>query len=572
MTKTRLRPVLLALGLALASSAAAAPKTKDKDAEKKPAGKPGERVKLKLEVVDVSDGRAYLSPGSEAGLRVGDDVRFGKDEYEVITVTESFAVVLMGEHTLAVGDKGAATVELGREEAHVDHIATPPGLSTFRGAWSEPRRPAEDQHPDPVPLGLIEEQGSNRVRLSAYGYGVVPTAGKGTGVGRVELRGVLHVEPFVGTPFAIDVDVAAEAYVAPNLDDRRASDARPPIRVRRLELAYGRDRSWFGSVGRLRYASSFLGTLDGVKVRAPITDDLSLSAFGGLVPEPLNGLPSGTSRFGGEVAYEDLEAGVRPRVVVGGHASRFEGQTDERRVDASVDLLPDFGRLGVSSELAFFDKNNPWQAETTELSSLQGDASVRAGVVEVSARGGLMRPERSLWLASFLPPEWLCVANPTATGASVCAGNDATYSAAGDIGLRFTKTSAQVGAHYISTPEADAQTVGAFSHLRLIDLVGTLRLDAGVTANQSDLLRNVAASLSPGVEVLERSLDLSARYRVAYSRYRAADAAFLEHWLGVAIWYSPSREVDVALDADTVFGSDVDILVLQGLVTWRPSL
>lgn len=36
--------------------------------------------------------------------------------------------------------------------------------------------------------------------------------------------------------------------------------------------------------------------------------------------------------------------------------------------------------------------------------------------------------------------------------------------------------------------------------------------------------------------------------------------------------YSPSRHFDFALDGDTVFGSDVDILVLQGPANWRPAL
>ncbi len=76
--------------------------------------------------------------------------------------------------------------------------------------------------------------------------------------------------------------------------------------------------------------------------------------------------------------------------------------------------------------------------------------------------------------------------------------------------------------------------------------------------------------MSPGIELLDRKLDLSARYRPGSFRYNADDSAFIEHWLGAAVWYSPSRHFDIALDGDTVFGSDIDVLVLQAFATWRP--
>ncbi len=562
--------ILLGCVLAVAPAFGAPKKAKAEKGEA--ASSKGKRVTVKISVVDIADGRIYVTPGSKDGLHVGDTVVIARKKFEVIAVTESSAVLALGDSGVDVGDKGKATVELGREAPAVERMPTPPSVESFRGIWSSPRRPAEDQHPKPVPLGLIQDESKNRISVSAYGYGVIATGDRGTGIGRAELRSQLHFEPFVTAPFSIDVDVSGQTWIAPNLSDRRAADARPAVRVRRLEAAYGSERSFLGSAGRLRYASNFLGSLDGVKLRAPLTGGLSVSAFGGAVPEPLSGVPSAAARFGGELAHEDLEAEWRPRVIVGGHASRFEGDLDERRVNASVDFLPSFGRLGTYAQLSFFDADNPWAADTTELSSAGADASVRAGIFEFAVRGGLQRPERSNWLASFLPPEWLCVAESTAAAVSTCLGSDAVTSGSGEVGVRLEKTSATVGANVARTESTDADVVGGFAHLRMIDIVGSLRVDAGASAARSSLLTNAGFSLSPGLELLDRKLDVSARYRPAVTRYAAADSAFVEHLVGMAVWYSPSRHFDFAIDGDTVFGSDVDVLVLQGLATWRPAL
>ncbi|MCA9593396.1 MAG: hypothetical protein KC776_08790 [Myxococcales bacterium] len=549
--------------LALAPSVSAAPKQKkpDKASEK------GKQVRLKILVVDVADGRAYITPGAKEGLRVGDQIDFGKLKYGVVAVADSSAVLVMDDqHPLAVGDKGRITVELGREEKKVERLQAPPPLSTFKGSWTEAKKPSLDQHPKPVPLGLIEDNRRNRAAISLSGYGV---SGGGESFGRAELRAQLHYEPFVSAPFAMDVDVSGQTWF---MGDRRASDARPAVRVRQLELSYGQQRSWFGALGRLRYASSFLGQLDGVRVRAPIAGGLSLTAFGGAVPEPLSGVPSSTARFGGELGWEELDWAWRPRVIVGGHASRFDGKIDERRLNASIDLMPQFGHFGTFAEVSFFDADNPWGASTTELSAAGIDADGRAGVVELSAWGRMQQPERSNWLAAFLPPEFLCIAGTSATSPSPCLGSGAVYTGGGEAGLRFDKASVSVGGNASVTQNTTSTMAGGYANTRLIDLVGTMRIDAGVAVSRGTFLNTVAGTLSPGVELLDRRLDLSARYRPALVRYRADESAFLEHLVGAAVWVAPSRSFDLSLDADKAFGSDVDVFVVQGLATWRPEI
>lgn len=572
----RASPALGALLVVLSSSLSGLAAPKEKPAQDKPAkdhkSASGKGVTLKVEVVDLTNDRAYITPGAKAGLRVGDPVKIGRDTFEVIAVTASSAVLKLDKSQLEVGDKGTAAIELDREAVVVERIKPPPPAATFRDSWSPARPPAEDQNPAPVPLGLVQAQGHNRASVSMYGYGLAPAGNAGTGIGFAELRGQLHYEPFTSAPFALDVDLSGQTWISPNLSARRAGDARPALRVRRLEAAYGRERSWFASGGRLRYASSFLGSLDGVKVRAPLFGDVSVSAFGGAVPEPLSGVPSSTARFGGEFALDAVENELRPRVILGGSASRFNGTIDERRLNASVDLLPRFGRFGASAEVSFFDADNPWRANTTELTSAMADASVRMGIVELSGRGGLQRPERSQWLASFLPPEWLCVAGATAASPGTCLGSDATYSGSGEVGIRLTKLSATIGGHAATTQNTNANAVGGFTHLRLLDIVSTLRVDAGASAARTSFLTNAGFSFSPGVELLDRTLDLSLRYRPAITRYTADDSAFVEHLIGGAIWFSPSRHLDLALDGDRILGADVDVFVVQGLVTWRPEI
>ena len=64
-------------------------------------------------------------------------------------------------------------------------------------------------------------------------------------------------------------------------------------------------------------------------------------------------------------------------------------------------------------------------------------------------------------------------------------------------------------------------------------------------------------------------LEVSPRYRPAAVRYEAANKAYVEHRVGAALWFVPSRHLDVAVDAEQSLDSDIDVLVVQGVVAWR---
>ena len=63
-------------------------------------------------------------------------------------------------------------------------------------------------------------------------------------------------------PLTFDADAVGELWQADDLEDRRGNGSRPALQLRQLELGY-RGEVVQGSLGRLRYASSTLGMLDG---------------------------------------------------------------------------------------------------------------------------------------------------------------------------------------------------------------------------------------------------------------------------------------------------------------------
>ena len=539
----------------------------------KPKGKPKTEElsgKIRTKVVDVAGGRAYLEPGAKAGLRTGDTVEMAGRKYTIVAVSPSNAAVELGKYEVGLGTAGVSVIDPYRDPAKVTPLPKPASLAAYRGSWPGAELPALTQHPKPIPLGPVVREERSRVQFGLSGYAVVPTSGDAESFGRGEVRGVLHYEPIAELPMTFDADIAAESWLGGHMNARAGSASRPLLRVRMLQAAYGNDAAFLAALGRLRYASSSLGTLDGVKLRAPIVGGLSVGAFGGFVADPLSGAPSTqASRFGGEIAYEDAMAAWRPRAVVGGHVSRFEGGIDERRLNVLFDLNPEAGRIGAYAETSFFDKNNPWNAPSTELSAAGLDAAFHAGAFEVGGRVGMQRPERSRWLASFLPPEWLCIAQPTGQATEPCFGNEATYVAGIDTGLQLDKTRITIGGTGSRTEHTDAAQVAGYGNVRLLDLIGRMRLDTGVMGSSGSLLQTAALTLSPGVTFWDGTADASVRYRPALVRYEASTEAFIEHAIGAGLSLEPTSSFDIALDGDYYTGRDLDALIVQLAMVWQ---
>ncbi|MBK9000851.1 MAG: hypothetical protein IPM35_34450 [Myxococcales bacterium] len=565
----RLRFCLALLLVAGSAFAQAKGKAKPKPGDKPAAGEK-QSGRIKLTVVDVAGGRAYVEPGAGAGLRAGDTAEFSGRKYSVVAVSPKNAVLELGKLPLALGSTGLAVIDPERAPAKIEPLPTPAPLAAYQTVWPRSVVPAATQTPRSIPLGPIFREERSRVQLSLAGYGVIPTSGDEPAWGQGELRGVLHYEPFSELPFALDADVAAQAWAGGDFSARAGSDSRPLARVRMLQAAYGSDAAFLAALGRLRYASSTLGTLDGVKLRAPIAGGLSLGAFGGFVADPLSGAPSGqASRFGGELAWEDARAAWRPRAVLGGHASRFDGALDERRMNLLFDLNPEVGRFGGHAEVSFFDQDNPWEAAPVELTAAGADVAFRVGALDVGGRVAMQRPERSRYLASFLPPEWLCLGRVTGATPEPCIGNDATYMAGLDAGLGLEDLRLSAGVTGSRTEHIELEQLAGYGNIRFLELAGSMRLDTGVSGSSGTLLDTAALSISPGVPFMNGDGDASLRYRPALLRYRASTKAVVEHTVGGALSLSPSGSLDLTLDADFVTGGGFDAFIVQSAAVWR---
>lgn len=526
---------------------------------------------IPVEVVDVAGGRAYVRPGESAGLRRGGVVVIRKRPYQVITATDGYAIIELREAPVRVGDDGRGSVtELS--EAEGQRLPAPSALDVFAGKWPDARRPADDQRPQPVPLGPMQADGRTTLALSLIGGANVPLSSSGTASERAELRARLRTEPWRELPLRLDTDVATQLWLASDLDERRGDGSRPIVRVRQFEAAYGDARATFAALGRLRYASRALGVLDGAHLQAETARGLTLGAFGGFVPDPLDGSPmTDASRFGAEVGYEDTRAELRPQLSLTAQGSRFEGALDERKLTLLADVYPEASHFGAYGELSLYDSDNPWGARTEELSAAGADASVRFGVVELGGRVDLQRPERSRWLASFLPPGYLCTAS-TPVDDVPCFGDEARYLGSVDVGVRLERASFGATGSASTSQLSDDRQLTAALYASALDVIGPLRLDAGLRGSEGSFVHTLGASLGLGALLASGLLDVSVHYRPAVSRYEADTANYLEHTLGARVWLTPEPELELSLDADAISGRDVKVLLVQGVMTVRPAL
>jgi hypothetical protein len=531
--------------------------------------KPTKQNSVAVRVVDLADDRAYLEPGSSAGIAVGDEVKLGGERYKVSATSNSFAVLALGGKTLALGARGTALVANPNER--VELAPEPPTpLSQFRSEWRTAALPAAKQSPQPVPLGRTSagRRTRNRFILSDGFYGVVPLNGESAFVGN-EVRGRLHFEPYSSAPLAFDADLGVQTYWGEDFGQRPGAAARQLLRLRELSLTYGTASTFRGLLGRLRAASSMVGQVDGVRLEAPLSSELRLSAYGGAVPHTFNGMFSTqVARFGAELAYQDVTASWQPRVLAGAYASHFAGALDEKKAYAAFDLLPAQGRLGGHAQLSLFDANNPWRASSVELSSAGLDAAAEFGVFHVGGRAQMQRPDRSRWLSSLLPAEWLCWSSP-ARASAPCSPSDATFSWLVDGGVRAGRLSVDLGGQSTFTRGTDGSSFGGFANLRWLDLVGKLHLDAGMSVLSGSVLRSAAATVAPGILFADGRGDLSLRYRPALVRYRATLRSSLEHSLGAGLWLAPTDDFDFDLEGDWLRALDVNALLVQGVATWN---
>ena len=581
--RTKSRMLALACALLALCVAPAAPRAQDGGQEEK-----DESRVVTVRVVEVAGGRAYIEPGEEAGLRAGQNVRFRKRRFRIAGVTRANAVIELGDTRLRTGDRGRARVVL-REAAQ--GLEPPPPLSVYRNQWGEATRPASRQNPKAVPLG--GPMGApGRYRLVVQG-GVVsflplgddpvrPQNPQANSLTRLSLGARLQAQPWRETPFGFDADVAVSKWLGNGLSRGLGADSRPLVRVRELRLRYGDAREPMAGLGRLRYAASTVGLLDGVRVQTPFYGKWRVAGFGGFVPDLLSGRPAfDAARFGVETTYHDAESAWRTLVNVVAQGSLFDGRLDERRLSSYVRMFRGPLAMMAHGELSMFDDDNPWGASPVQLSAAGVNASVRMGPMRASARFDVRTPERSYWLASLLPQSWLCTStplpppNPADPNPTVepCNGNsDMRRMGAVDIGYERGRMAVTAGAATVGVSSGeDFETVSVFADARALEVLGRGRVELGVLGSRGAFLDTVATRVGGGAAV-GHGVDVSLYYRPALLRYQASVDDIYEHRFGADVLYTPRPVLDLALTLEGVAGADAPAVGMFATAVWRPLL
>lgn len=539
--------------------------------------------RIVVTVVDISANLVFIEPGESDGLTQGAWVNFGGNRYKIEQTTSESAVIKAAPGLLRMGDEGIVQSVVSEN----DDAQKPLRAETSSSDFVSSSVPASEQTPTFVPLSggsdIATSRSAQQLMISA---GVTVTAPTALGIGpivRSEVRGRGHFEPLSGSPLHVDIDAAVQKWSG--RDIATASDSRPLLRVYQAEIGYGSPDMLGASLGRLRYAASTLGALDGVRVQTGgvamgQTSKLHLSAFGGMVPDPAsNAVSSKATRFGAEAMFQDLDQDWTPTATLVAHGSLYQGQIDERRINGSFYLYPERGRLGGFFEVDFFDQNNPWQAPTTDLAAGGIDASWLFGNLSLGLRADMRKPERSRWLASYFPQGYFCIAQaPTVSSGegtnviNACGDyNVARYALTLDARLTLddlmlsSATSVVASGH-----ETEPQSVNTQLGARLGRVLDVLFVDVSGMVVRGTWLNNDVLRASLGFDAFDHDLEASIYYRPAWVRYhRVTDEAWMENTVGAQLYLALNTHLSLQTYAELVKGYDVGVLLLQSYLTWR---
>ncbi len=515
-----------------------------------------------VEVTELAGGIAYITPGRAVGIVPGTKVKIRGRELVVVEVTEQTASVSVDASTLAVGDSGVADVSRDAAATQLKTRAKPRPAEAFAGQWREPVLPAAQQNPTPVSLGGRRQTGRGHVTVIGQAFGGWQRNGGGDG--EASARVIASYDLMTERPLAADVDLAGRAFVG-GYD----AHTRTPLQVRVAQVRYGRADDPRFALGRLRFAASSVGMLDGARASAAF-GSVQVAAFGGLVPDPLGGKPAlDTARFGSELVYDDAAAAWRPRVAFAAYGSTYEGAVDERRASIVASASKDAVALDGWADAQMFSADNPWAARTVELTGAGAGVEWRKRGTHVGADLTFLRPERSLRLAALLPPEWLCTQTVAAGGAEEpCRGGDYTASIAGSAGMRTERWSIDA----IGTAGRSHGIYEGFdgsAYLRGELRASGTRWIAGGSAGRASFASWTAAEVGAGA-ALARSLDASLTYRPELLDYVASTGPVLMHSLVLDAHYAVQAGLDLALSGVATRGSDRDALAALVTFVWRP--
>ena len=503
---------------------------------------------IAVKVVEVAGGRAYLSPGAKAGLAAGATVQLGGKTYTVIDATDDDAAIDVGGDPVAIGATGAATVVPGASARVIEKLPAPAPQSAFTGQWNAAVHPADVQSVKPVALGTGKRRGPTDVTLFGAGMLFAPRGGSAVAVAQAGAR--VSYQPYGDTPLAFDAEAAGQVFHTHGGDDA----ARPNLVVAEARARWGSYADPRVAIGRLRWAATSLGLLDGARVAHALGGGVELAGFGGAVPDPLSGKPSlDAERFGAELLLDRPRAAWAPRLSLTAYGSTWKGALDERRLEAVGDAARGPVTFGGYAELSSFASDNPWGEPALRITSAGADASWRDGGLRLGLDASYRQPEHSLRLDAYLPPEWQV--------------NDARSEATASASWLAAWGSIDAGATAIHTSGAPQAIEGAgYGDLRL--RFGGTHVELGGSGGRTSFLSWAAADAGLGFVV--RKADITIYYRPEMLDYSASTATFLEQRGGVEARWSPRPDVVYGAIVEGQTGNDLDALTALVTIIWRP--
>ena len=508
-----------------------------------------------VRVVDTAGDTSYVEPGTAAGLAAGMHVRLGNRDVVLAECTEKSCSV---HAALPIGTTGTADAQQ-QAAARTEKLPPPKPLESFRDQWPAAVRPATQQQVQAVPLGETAARGENHLAVYGHMFGNVDKDGSG---GQIEARVVGSFDRISETPLGADVDASLRLF-----GSGWDSGSRVPLFVRAAMVRWGDPADPSLAFGRLRYAATSVGMLDGGRAAYHV-GNLELAAFGGIVPDAISGAPStSASRFGTEITY-DVPSPWHPHVALTAHGSTWNGQLDERRLSVAASANHDATWLTSWAEVQMFDANNPWGAPSVDLTGAGASGEWRHRGSHLGLDVTFLRPERSLRLAAALPQSWLC-ATKTLPGvmSEPCLGGDFWTAATVSGGMAGDGYSIEAIGSLGTTQSLDNQG----------DLSGYVRSELGSRAHHAVLAVSggheafaawEAADIGFGTS--RSRFDFSLTYRPERLDYVAATGAYVLHSLVTDVHWSVSSAFDLALSAIGTTGADRDVLALLTTIAWRP--
>ncbi|MFT3693697.1 MAG: hypothetical protein QM831_11190 [Kofleriaceae bacterium] len=516
---------------------------------------------VSAKIVDVAGGIAYIEPGAAAGIVVGTKLTIGPNERTITAASSTTASFELRGLVVNIGQTVTAEVVAHAAQADVAKRAPVHDEATFREQWPAPAHPADAQHVKAVPLGAATQPGAIQLTVLGQGYA---SASRDVQVAQAEARVITSFAVTTDKPFAIDGDVAVRTF-----SDGYNKAERTPLFVRAAQLRYGDAIDPNVVVGRLRWAASSIGMLDGGRAMTRF-GAFEIAAFGGIVPDGVSGhVETSASRFGAEAIYDLADHPWQPRVAVTASGSTWQGALDEQRVSLAASATHGNVTLDGWGDAQGFSANNPWGAHTIELTGAGLSASWRDKGDHVGLDASYLTPERSLRLASLLPADWLCARVPEAgVTAERCAGGDywADVTATGGIrrGMFVLDGAATIG----RTHDVEISTTGS-AYLRSELHFGERRLIVAGSAGRAAFATWDSGELGLG-SAFGRAFDLELRYRAEILDYVAATQRMLLHAIAADARYSYSSTFDLAVSLLGTTGDDRKNVAGLLTVAWRP--